>query len=301
MTVELQRSEPGTHGIRRIARAQMTKALEAFEAKGLTDETVHCARKALKKARATLRLLRGALGNATYVRENLVLRDAARPLSRIRDGKVLLETVDKVVARFGQAASAVATDELRRALRKERTGVRREVLKDASGLRAHRDALRKACERAARWSVGEQGWPIVGKGFVRIYDKGRNALATAEKDRTPANLHRWRKQVKYLWHQLQALQPLWPGPIGELADQAHQLSDYLGDDHDLSVLRAKVVEHTSAFPNVAARGALLALIDRFRTELRDKAIVLGRRLYQEKPATLEARFAQYWRDWQRRR
>ena len=301
MTVELQRSEPGTHGIRRIARSQMAKALEAFESAKLTDETIHAARKELKKARATLRLLRGALGNATYARENQTLRDAARPLSRMRDGKVLLDTLDKVIERFGQAARAVAPEELRRALRKERTGIRREVLAQAAELRRQQEALRKACERSARWPVGERGWSIVRKGFERIYDKGRNALATAEADRTPANLHQWRKQVKYLWHQLQALQPLWPGPIGELADQAHQLADDLGDDHDLSVLRAKVLEHHDAFANVAVRGTLLALIDRFRTELRDKAMVLGRRLYQEKPAAFEARFAQYWRDWQRRR
>jgi hypothetical protein len=97
------------------------------------------------------------------------------------------------------------------------------------------------------------------------------------------------------------LQPLWPGPIGELADQAHQLADYLGDDHDLSVLRARAIDNKAEFPGAAARGALLALIDRLRTELRDKAMVLGRRLYEEKPSAFEARFGEYWRDWQRRR
>jgi hypothetical protein len=43
------------------------------------------------------------------------------------------------------------------------------------------------------------------------------------------------------------------------------------------------------------------MIDRLRAELRDKAMVLGRRLYKEKPSAFEARFGQYWRDWQRRR
>jgi len=92
---------------------------------------------------------------------------------------------------------------------------------------------------------------------------------------------------------------MWPGLIGELADQSHKLADYLGDDHDLSVLRGKVLEMGDALPDPAARSALIALIDRYRTELRDKAMVLGRRLYEEKPATFGARFGQYWRDWQR--
>jgi CHAD domain-containing protein len=44
----------------------------------LSGEAVHSARKELKKARATLRLLRDALSDAVYKRENAALRDAAR-------------------------------------------------------------------------------------------------------------------------------------------------------------------------------------------------------------------------------
>ena len=301
MTVELQCSEPGTHGMRRITRAQIKDAVDALGGKTLSDTRVHEARKHLKKARATLRLLRPALGGAVYARENTTLRDAARPLSRIRDGKVLLDSLDMVMERFGAVARAVPTDGLRRALKRERTRVRRDALKGSAVLAIQRESLHKAHERAGRWAVGDHGWSVVGAGLAHVYSKGRKALAEAERDRTPANLHEWRKQVKYLWHQLQALQPLWPGAVGELADQAHKLSDYLGDDHDLSLLRAKVIDNKAEFPEVASRGALLALIDRLRMELRDKAMVLGRRLYEEKPSAFKARFGQYWRDWQRKR
>jgi CHAD domain-containing protein len=300
MSAELHRSEPGTQGVRRIARAHIGTALEAIETKKLSAEHVHTARKELKKARAALRLLRAAIGDRQYKRENGALRDAARPLSQVRDSAVLLDTLDRLVQRFGAPARAVPADALRRALRRERTEMRRSVLQ-ATTLGAQREALRHLHDRVGRWPVGEHGWSIVGAGFARVYAKGRKALAAAERDRTPANLHEWRKQVKYLWHQLQALQPLWPGAIGELADQAHLLADYLGEDHDLSVLRAKVLERKDTVPGPAARGTLLSLIDRLRTELRDKAMVLGRRLYEEKPSAFAARFGQYWRDWQRRR
>src|SRR6185437_15466984 len=222
MTAELQSSEPGTQGMRRIARAQIKNAVEALGGRVISDKRVHEARKELKKARATLRLLRPVLGRTVYARENTTLRDAARPLSRIRDGKVLLDSLDLVMERFGAVAHAVPTDGLRRALTRERTRVRRDALKGVAALAAHRESLHKAHERAGRWAVGDHGWSVVGAGLARVYSKGRKALAEAERDRTPANLHEWRKQVKYLWHQLQALQPLWPGPVGELADQAHQ-------------------------------------------------------------------------------
>jgi CHAD domain-containing protein len=301
MTAELLSSEPGTHGMRRIVRAQIKNAAEALDGRVLSDERVHEARKGLKKARATLRLLRPVLGRRVFTRENTTLRDAARPLSGIRDGKALLDSLDLVMRRFGGVARAVPTDGIRRALQRERTRARQEARKGTTLLATQRDSLHKAHERAARWAVGDHGWSVVGAGVARVYSSGRKALARAEKDRTPANLHEWRKQVKYLWHQLEALQPLWPGLVGELADQAHQLCDYLGDDHDLSLLRSRVLYNKAAFAEATSRGALLALIDRLRTELRDKAMVLGRRLYEEKPAAFETRFGRYWHDWQRRR
>jgi hypothetical protein len=107
--------------------------------------------------------------------------------------------------------------------------------------------------------------------------------------------------MKYLWHQLQVLKALRPGAIGKLADRAHKLADHLGDDHDLSVLRTKVATMADAFPDAASRGALLALIDRYRARLQHKAFALGRRLYGKKPGVFATRFARYWRDWHRKR
>jgi CHAD domain-containing protein len=103
--------------------------------------------------------------------------------------------------------------------------------------------------------------------------------------------------VKYLRYQLEVLEPLWPGMIGELADQVHKLADYLGDEHDLSVLRDTVLANQTVFRDDATQSALLALIDRCQSELREKALLLGSRLYEEKPQAFVSRFGQYWRDW----
>ena len=295
---ELSSSEPGTQGIRRIARQRISKALDSIQRSKVSDRDVHAARKELKKARATLRLLRDSLGDSTYKRENSVLRDAARPLSEVRDGKAIIDALDRLVERYGAPARALPVDRLKRALRHDRNDARRQILKSPGGLNPLRAALQKSSERAARWRVGRHGWGVIGPGFKRIYRSGRKAFAVAQSDRSMENLHEWRKQVKYLWHQLRILQPLWPGLVGELADQAHKLADYLGDDHDLAVLRDKSIEYEQAFPDSAGRSALIALIDRCRSELQDKAIVLGRRIYEEKPKAFAVRFGKYWGDWQ---
>src|SRR3954463_9871522 len=62
----------------------------------LDDEAIHTARKHLKAARAGLRLLRHVVGDGRYALANRRLRDAARPLSRVRDAKVLIETTARV-------------------------------------------------------------------------------------------------------------------------------------------------------------------------------------------------------------
>jgi len=297
MAYELNATGTGTHRVARLVRKQVEDTLELLGPESASDTAIHTARKHLKKARAALRLLRDALGPAIYARENSALRDAARPLSVLRDGKALIDQLDKLVKRYGAPARALELDGLRRLLERERTEARAQLRR--SRLRHEMTLLRGVVARSARWPVGRRGWSVLGPGLERVYKRGRNALAVARAERTPEALHEWRKQVKYFWHQLQLLEPLWPGHIGELAGEAHHLGDYLGDDHDLAVLRGKLMEHPQALAP-PARSALLALIDRCRTELQEKALVLGERIYEEKPREFAARFERYWRSWRRR-
>ncbi len=301
MAHDITRSEPGTHGARRVAQHEVKRALEALQVRRVSDEAVHRARKHLKKARAILRMLRPAIGDTAFTRENTALRDAARPLSTLRDGKALLDQLDAIVKRYGPPARTLPLERLQRLLQRERRDSRRRLLRGPTALQAQRTTLTEVQRRSSRWRVGRHGWSVLGEGLRCIYGKGRQGLALARAKRSNERLHEWRKQVKYLWHQLQLLKPLWPGLVGELADQAHQLADYLGDDHDLAVLREKVLGNRELFPQLSMRSALVALIDRCRTELQDKAIVLGERLYDEKPAEFSERFGDYWSDWHHER
>jgi CHAD domain-containing protein len=287
--------QSGVRGVRLILQQQASTALDLLSRNKLTDAEVHAARKELKKARATLRLLRAGLSERVYRRENATLRDAARPLSAARDGRVMLETLDELIEDYGAPARAVPLGAFRNSLRSERREARRALT--PATIQRSRRSLRQLRERAARWRIADRGWPIIGVGLKRIYDKGRKAMVAAQSSRSIEDLHEWRKQVKYLWHQLQVLAPMWPGLIGELADQAHKLANYLGDDHDLAVLRGKVLAQQDAFQGSAGREALLALVDRCRDRLQEKAFLLGKRIYEERPAAFQSRFGKYWEDW----
>ena len=77
------------------------------------------------------------------------------------------------------------------------------------------------------------------RAIEEVYATGRESLRAARQTPTSERLHEWRKDTKYLWYDLQILEPLWPGVMTEWAAQAHRLSEYLGDDHDLAVLGNK--------------------------------------------------------------
>jgi CHAD domain-containing protein len=219
---------------------------------------IHGARKQLKRARATLRLLRSTIGDELYRRENIAARDAARPLSKARDEEVLSHALEGVVERFGPVASGLHL----------RQGARELPAKQLADIK---DALERSMTRARAWALDEDAdWDCIEKGLHSTYRRARHAMRRGRRDRATEELHEWRKQTKYLWHQLQLVTPLAPGPIGELADEFHQLADYLGDEHDLAVLRER------------ASGKLTELVDRRREELQDKAFALGERLYADK-------------------
>jgi CHAD domain-containing protein len=294
---KLKSDEAGTRGTRRIARRQVKTALEKLGRKTTSDRAVHTARKELKKARATLRLLREALGRSTYKRENAALRDAARPLGAVRDGRVLLDALSSLIEYSGAPAASLPLSRFKRVLSRRRTELLHQILERRGPLRAARKTLRHVRSRSEKWHVGRHGWSVLGQGLKRTYESARQALAQATATRSDEDLHELRKQTKYLWYQLQVLEPLGSGPVAEVAEEACKLGDCLGDDHDLAVLREHVARSRDLFPNAAAQQQLLKLIDRYRAGLQGKALQLGRWLYAQPPAAFIARVGKYWHDW----
>src|SRR5205085_6461592 len=94
------RADLTLNGLRRAIRREARKARAVLTATWPpSDEAVHAARRRGKKARALLRLARAAMGERTYRRANGTLRDAARPLSELRDAVVLVHALDALLAR----------------------------------------------------------------------------------------------------------------------------------------------------------------------------------------------------------
>ena len=203
--------EPLAVGLGRMAVGQADLVIELLHAQNgaLEEDAVHEMRKALKRLRALVRLLRGELGEDVFARENKSLRDTGRRLSAARDSEVMLATLDRVCARAAgklQRRAGIVT--LRAALEAEHARMERMTLGD--------DALRGRVlgemltfrERALRWRLRERGVDLVEPGLIRVYKQGRRrfhaAVSAKKRDRVRA-MHEWRKRVKDLRHQAEIL------------------------------------------------------------------------------------------------
>src|SRR5262245_22171341 len=154
MSFELKSDESLPHGIKRIVCAQMDKALEQLTTthEGSRDESVHEARKAFKRIRAVLRLVRPVIGDATYRHENTCFRDAGRPLTKVRDAKICVETLDELTKHFEEHVAGRSFDDVRNALQEELRSTRKEVLDEQNAFAVVSDAVRQALTRANDWA-----------------------------------------------------------------------------------------------------------------------------------------------------
>ena len=143
--------------------------------------------------------------------------------------------------------------------------------------------LRRACARVADWRLEREGLEVLAPGFKRIYRGGRRAYRTARREPSTENLHELRKHAKYLWYAAQIVRSAAPKKMKRVARRAHELSNLIGEDHDLALLAERACERRDRFAEGSAAGELAALTERRRAELRHEALDLGRRLFGKKP------------------
>ena len=230
---------------------------------GTPDErAVHETRKAIKRLRALLGMLRQELGERSFQRENATLRDLADQLAGARDATVMLATLDALVARYerqlGRRHGVLA---LRRRLADESARMQRATLADANARAALLGELHALRWRIAAWSLpASPGMRLVDGDLERLYRQGRarrGRVLHGKGERTVA-MHRWRKRVKDLRYAAEILErrgargPGKPGGsresrrsgkherpdrrLRELAARADDLAELLGEEHDLAVL-----------------------------------------------------------------
>lgn len=299
MAYEFQIDESLSAGVRRVAHEQFDDALGLLEqpAEHGIETAVHRARKACKKVRGLVRLVRPAMGD-DYHRANVAVRDAARELSSLRDAHALLATFDDLVAAHPTVLTARSARSVRSALAHRADAASRELTGSDQRLLRARHLLTAERDRVARWALSDDV-DIVAGGVAKTYARGRALLAECLDEATDERLHQWRKRTKYSWYHVRLLRPCAPSVLGPLGARLHDLSDGLGDDHDLAVLGAQLTAAPDDFGGAAVVTETIGVLAGRRADLQRRSRSLGVRLYVEPPEAFAERVAGYWTVWRR--
>jgi CHAD domain-containing protein len=264
----LSSRETTARALARLGREQVEHAL--VHARRGDARGVHEARKACKRLRAVLRLMRSALGEG-YRAQNRRVRDAARALASSRDADVLQATARSL--RLGLTTGVAA-----------RRGRERPASQHAIVLlQAQRQAV-------LRWPLDAPSRAGLEQAIARGYRRARRAGRHARRKPGSATLHEWRKQVKYHRFQCEAATTLWPSLHRRVA-ALDDLGETLGRHHDLELLAAALQRQPQRFgaPDMVLRGVRRLLKEQDR--LAARALRAGARLFRDDPRGWLAREA----------
>jgi CHAD domain-containing protein len=291
----LGRWETIPDGVRRMAHGQLETATDLLSEGGDREAAIHETRKALKRVRTLLRLARGGLDADIYRSENDSLRHAARRLAVARDSQVMAETLGDVSERFSAEMPVDQIEGLRSRLVSEHREAQQRLDSDEILLGSAIQQLDSALARVPGWTFADQDFRALAPGLRRIYRRGRRALKEARREPSTENLHELRKRAKDLWHAAQILRRAAPSRMRKIRRSAHEVSDLLGEGHDLALLRTKALRHRREISDPAAMIALLGVIDRRRTQLEQEALRRANRLYAKKPGAFVRAIERRWR------
>ncbi len=276
--------------LRRLVDEHLRHAQSEAAVAGDPEARVHEIRRALKKARAVLRLGRAAFGSVRKS-ESDAIRDVARRLSDHRDATAVLEVFATNAERFATPVEPAALSAFDACLKTRRDDIYTQTESVEAELTGVAAALGGVRDRLAVAEVDGRGFEAVEPGLRSSYRAGRRAARAAARKEDPEVMHAWRKRAKDLRYQLSVIEPVYPEILGAYRQQAHALTDLLGEHQDFDVLATAA---RSADLRPKDRQRLQQACTRRQAKLRALALPLGKRIYADKPTPWVDRLHTWW-------
>ena len=296
MSFCLQADESVEAGIKRIVNEELGQAVKEIDNRKLKrSEAIHEVRKHCKKIRGVLKLVRPQF-EETYQLENAWFRDTAKGLAELRDTEAIIETYDSLLDQFSDQIDRRAFAPIRRALTLRQKKIIESVDLNQT-LKKLRARLGTAARRESNWKLRIEEFEGIEGGLLATYRQARKTMVLAYEEPTAANFHEWRKQAKYHDFHMRLLRGLWKPVMRSVSKETDDLSDLLGDDHNLYVLHKTLLKSPKQYGKKRDIQVLLGLIDRRSAELRVEANTVGTRIFAEKPNAFGRRFRGYWKVW----
>ncbi len=290
MAYRYKLQEPVPKGTRRIARDQIEIVRTKLGAPRRSESAVHESRKSLKRVRALLRLVRPAIGDKSFSALNAEIRDISALLSPVRDRQVLLETLLNLEEASNSSHKA-AFSALKRVIKDKQRAKKRA---DGGVTTVALTRLETVGKRLSKLSFSGTDSDCIEQGLRVSVGRARRQMRRAFEENTDEAFHEWRKAAQLHWRQMQLLGSAWPSMFASRAEAGRQLSQLLGDDHDLSVLMAFIDSLSPKSLRGAHAKTIRRLAGRRQKELRAVAKPHGLILFAEKPGSFAKRIRRTW-------
>ena len=272
--------------IRRISVEQIDLATQALKTAELPlSQRIHEARKAVKKLRGLLRMIRPAFKD--YTLEDNALRDAGRSIVNVRDAQVGIVTLQAVSVLAHLSPQDIAP---LRAVFEARVAAVEAPEAFAAQIDAFlipwQDLRRRACD----WTLQCKGYGALEDGLQRSFIaacRAERAVGPGAKD---VAVHEWRKRAKDHWYQARLLEPIWPAIMQVHSAEAGRLGDILGEHQDIAVLIGQL-------PETALADRVRLAANARQKELLATAHPLSRRIFAGSPSSFAHRWGAWWKVW----
>jgi len=258
---------------------QARAALERLDSDPLY--AFHGARKAIKKARSSARLIRTGDKSASR-RINAAGRRAADALEEARDADSL-EQIARAAAIHCERSeiAAIVTME---GVRAREDSKRVDRTHAAGQARAMLDEMAGEVEKI---DFSQTPGTVMAQGLVRTYKRAKKRLKIARKNPDGETLHELRKRVKDWRYHTTALKAVWPDRVKAKRKKAKKAADLLGDHHDLTRLINRLGDRQDPDePDLHLHEAIDTLKTR-RTALEAKALKTAKKVFKRDPGDLK--------------
>lgn len=279
--------------IRRLLAAQTGRAIGYLS--GVIDQggsSIHATRKALKRSRSILRLAKPGLSGKSFTQHDRAFRDIARLLSHDRDREVMTDTLHLLAGKSAgddKAALLAALDELNTINLNGAAHLTTEdnISRAVTLLQEQDRAIHGLNIKKARIAT-------LAEGFADTYAEGRKALKAAYRINDDEAFHTFRKSLQHHWRHCQLLVPAWPDLMNVRISAARDLSQLIGNDHDLSLVIAHFNTPSASTLDADVRARIVAAAKAEQAQLRAEVKPLARRLYAQTPGDMERLIVDLW-------
>lgn len=296
MSIQLNFKEDFSEGLKKLMIEECQTAITNIKNADSGEkkhEAVHEARKAFKKIRACLRLVRDEIDY--YSEENRYFRDLGREISEIRDATAHIEALKLLKKQYESELYKNSFAKLREQLLSRRAEMSKVIFEKENRLGVIYESVGKKIKKIPDWPLDIESFEDIRPSIKRTYSRGLNGLEESSESGKIEDFHEWRKRVKYLRYQIDILNRLWPQLFETYEDELHDLTDLTGFLHDMHNLHRIASELDNPFKDDEERILFNALTDKQQSYLKNHALMKGRKFYTDTPSSFCDKLEVYWK------